>query len=114
MRRHGRGERAGESAAQLGAPGRRDRVDQAIGLGGDDRGEAFADRIEPEGSCERVAVAPVLGAVEREHAGAHDPPGREPWVVDGEGFGVELHRPASQPREWPKRRRQHGAAHPER
>ena len=55
------------------------------------RGEALAHGVEPERPGERRAVAPVLGAVEREHARPDDLAGGEARVVDGERLGVAHH-----------------------
>src|SRR5438128_361542 len=40
------GERAGDAAAELRPAGRLDRVDQEVGLDGDERREALAHRVE--------------------------------------------------------------------
>ena len=48
-------------------------------------------RVEPERPRERIAVAAVLRAVEREHARADHPAGGEARVVDGERLRVAHH-----------------------
>jgi len=88
VRGDGRCQRTRQAAAQLRAPVRLDRVDQPLGLHPDERREALLHRVAAERPRERVAMAAVLGAVEREHARAHDLPGGETGIVDGEGRWV--------------------------
>jgi hypothetical protein len=85
------GERAGHGAPQLRTPVPLDRPDEALGLVADQRGEPVAHGLEAERRGERVAVAAVLGPVEREHARADDLAGREARVVDREGLRAAHH-----------------------
>ena len=91
MRDRGRGERSGELAPQLGAARRRERVDQPVGLLGDRRAEALAHGVEPERPRERVAMALVRRALERQHARPDDLPGREARILDRERLRVAHH-----------------------
>ena len=60
------------------------RVEQPLDLALHDPAEPLGHRIESKRPRERIAVAPVLVAVEGEHARADDLCGREARVVDGE------------------------------
>jgi hypothetical protein len=88
VRGDGRCQRTREAAAQLRAPVRLDRGDQPLGLGPDELRESLLHRVEAERPRERGAMAPVFGAVEREHARTDDLPGGETGIVDREGRWV--------------------------
>ncbi len=94
VRHDGDRQRPGERAAQLGVAGRRQRVDQVLGLVGDDLREARLHGTPAKRDDERLAVAAVLRPVETEHAGPDHLAGGEARVVDGERARVahDLHR----------------------
>ena len=78
-------------APEVGRPVRLDRVDQRVDLARDHGREALADGVEPERARERVTVAPMLLAVEREHARPDHLRGRETRVVDRVRLRVAHH-----------------------
>src|SRR5262249_56722214 len=82
------GERAGKLAADLRGAGRREPLDQATRLGRDLAGEAVPGVRAQERPRERVTVASMLVAVERQHARTDDPGGGEVGVVGCEPRGV--------------------------
>ena len=81
-------ERPGKAAPELCTTGGLDRVDEAVGLGLDERREPLAHGVESEGTRERVAVPAVLCAVPGQHALADDLTRGEAWIVHREGLRV--------------------------
>ena len=69
--------RAGRRAPGAPPPPRPARRPRAAGVSSSTKAEALAHRVEPERPRERVAMARVLGAVQRQHARADDLRGRE-------------------------------------
>ena len=84
-------ERPGQVAAHLRVSVGRQRPDQPPSLAADLLGKAAPGVRSQEGAGERVTVATVLLAVERQHARADDLRGREPRVVDGVSAGIAHH-----------------------
>ena len=92
---HGRRQRAGQLGAQLGPLA--ERRDQATGLGLDERLEALGDLAGAVRRDERLAVAGVGGAVERQHARADDAGRREARIVHRERGRVAEHLDGGRP-----------------
>src|SRR3989442_5045315 len=90
-------QRTCEVAPDLGPAGRGQCLDEAAGLEVRERGESAPRLGAEEGRCERVPMTAVLVAVERQHARAEDPGGREALVVDGEQARIAHHIDAEIP-----------------
>jgi hypothetical protein len=69
-------------------PVRLERVDQPFGRRLNERREARSHCVEAKRRCERIAVAAVLSAVEREHARPNDLACGEAGIVDREARRV--------------------------
>ena len=121
VRDHGHRQRPGERAPQLRASRRRRTAPPGHGRASStSAAEPVLHPGRPERRDERRPVTGVLRAVEREHARAHHPGGREPRVVDGEGRRCRAsprprrrgRSPASRPRRAPTRPARSPAAGP--
>ena len=84
-------QRAGELAAQLGAARRLQFGDDLAGQVRDGVGERASHLRQPERVAERIAVARVFRAVERQHARAEHLRRREARIVDRERRRVTHH-----------------------
>jgi hypothetical protein len=88
---HGDRQRPGDRPAEFGLALRLDGRYQPVCLGLNERREPRVHRVTAERGAERTAVVRVPGTIQREHARADDPGGRESRVVDRERPRIPEH-----------------------